>query len=65
MRKQMAEEATLGPPLNTGTHTIEECDRVLALKLSPTVVDSWLDERLLAMRYMAQVAIGQIARGQA
>jgi hypothetical protein len=61
----MAEEATLGPPLNTGTHTIEECDRMLRLKLAPEVADEWLSERLLAMRYLAAVQIGQIARGEA
>lgn len=44
------ETPPLLPPDRPGTHTVAECDAVLARRPAPDVIDAWLDERLLAMR---------------
>jgi len=43
--KSMPEEHDLSAPFQTNVHTVEECDRMLALGLKPEVADAWLDER--------------------
>lgn len=52
--KPLVEEAKLEAPRFRDVHTEEECDRMLALPLSPEVRNAWLDERLSCM----QVRIG-------
>ena len=51
--KPLPEESTLEPPRSRDVHTEEECDRMLALPLTPEVRDAWLDERLSCMQALA------------
>jgi len=44
----MPEEQDYGPPQKTNVHTVEECDRMLRLPLTPQVANAWLGERDLA-----------------
>ena len=53
MRLVMPEVQHLEPPRKTDVHTIEECDMMLALDLTPEVSDAWLDERLSCMKAQA------------
>lgn len=57
-RVLMPEEASRVAPMRPDTHSIAECDVMLALPLAPKVADAWMDERLLAMhdRSIAQSA---------
>lgn len=55
--KAMPEEHDLSAPIRTNVHTVEECDRMLGLPLTPSVVDAWLDERSMAR--MAEEAWGK------
>lgn len=48
-RVMMPEEATRVAPIKIDTHSVEECDIMLMLQLTPKVADAWLDERVLAM----------------
>ena len=53
--KPMPAQAEFAPPLVSGIHTVAECDEILQRRaeegrVGGETTDSWLDERLLAMK---------------